>query len=52
MSSAPPHKTDDRSLAYRKPELRKYGQLTQITTAVGNMGIDDAGVPPTHKTGV
>lgn len=35
---------------YTKPRLTRYGNIAEITTAVGNMGASDNGMPPFHKT--
>lgn len=52
MEPKSPHMPDNRSRAYARPELRKYGHLAQITSTVGNKGTDDGGANKTDKTSV
>lgn len=41
-----------RKKVYRRPNLTRYGDLTEITQSFGNMGnIDNAIVGHNHKTG-
>jgi hypothetical protein len=35
---------------YARPQLLRYGNISEITRSVGNMGSADNGSPPTHKT--
>ena len=35
---------------YARPQLLRYGNISEITRNVGNMGSADNGNPPTHKT--
>ena len=42
-------KNDERR-PYAKPRLQVYGDVREITLAVGNMGTDDGGMAPQHKT--
>jgi hypothetical protein len=46
-------KTSDRPSGKRlftKPTLRIYGTVGAMTTAVGNMGAQDGGTSPKHRT--
>lgn len=36
--------------AYSAPKLIAYGDVREITQAVGNVGAGDGGAEPTHKT--
>jgi hypothetical protein len=38
--------------AYHSPQVKDYGNVRQITLALGNRGADDGGRSPTHKTGI
>jgi len=44
-----PHATKIKK-SYQQPQLQVYGDLRNITQAVGNMGGSDGGTPPMHKT--
>lgn len=35
---------------YGKPELKEFGTIVELTAAVGNMALADAGVPPDQKS--
>ena len=35
---------------YWCPQMRVYGDIRELTLAVGNMGTADSGSPPMHKT--
>jgi len=39
-----------RSFSYEKPKLQRYGDVAELTRAIGNKGNADAGIPPQHKT--
>ena len=40
---------EGRKKSYRQPELHVYGNLTQITATVGNMGANDGGTVGNFK---
>lgn len=44
MDSRPPQAPENPSREYAKPQLRKYGRLSQITSALGGtVGKNDGG---------
>lgn len=50
MDPKPPQMPEDRR-AYKKPELRKFGHLTQITSALGGVTGSNDGGGGKDKTG-
>jgi hypothetical protein len=51
MDSKTPQVPEKQSRVYAKPEFRKYGHLTQVTSALGGtVGKNDGGGGP-DKTG-
>jgi hypothetical protein len=43
MDSRPQQAPEDGKRAYSTPELRKYGQLAQVTNTLGATGKNDGG---------
>lgn len=35
---------------YRKPELKEFGTIAELTALLGNMGASDGGIAPEHKS--
>ena len=44
MDSKLPKVPENRNQTYSKPQLRKYGHLAQVTSAIGDNGMMDGGV--------
>lgn len=45
-------KTTEAKAPYEAPRLRVYGDVRDMTQAVGNMGGDDGGGSPNHKSSI
>ena len=51
MDSKPPQVPENRSREYAKPEFRKYGHLTKVTSALGGITGKNDGGGGNDKTG-